>query len=180
MPRKWNSWQRKTFCVIYKWELSGQLNQLFTICSIWLCINLHFLTQQIPNLSWSHAQAVMRIECQTLNWGQLQNLQVLPSQLASLLCIFPLPSSRHFVWFSNVSHKQKPYPITLWARVVQHLCLWFWNSEFQLVPLTWEAGEGCKKTQITEIITLTTTFFFWSFVFIGPHPRHMEVPRLGV
>ena len=23
-------------------------------------------------------------------------------------------------------------------------------------------------------------FFFWSFVFLGPHPRHMEVPRLGV
>ena len=23
-------------------------------------------------------------------------------------------------------------------------------------------------------------FFFGLFVFLGPHPRHMEVPRLGV
>ena len=23
-------------------------------------------------------------------------------------------------------------------------------------------------------------FFFWSFVFLGPYPWHMEVPRLGV
>ena len=23
-------------------------------------------------------------------------------------------------------------------------------------------------------------FFSWSFVFVGPHLRHMEVPRLGV
>ena len=23
-------------------------------------------------------------------------------------------------------------------------------------------------------------FFFWSFVFLGPHPRHMGVPRLGI
>ena len=23
-------------------------------------------------------------------------------------------------------------------------------------------------------------FFFFSFVFLGPHPRHMETPRLGV
>ena len=29
---------------------------------------------------------------------------------------------------------------------------------------------------------MTTQLFFFSlsFVFLGPHPRHMEVPRLGV
>ena len=28
--------------------------------------------------------------------------------------------------------------------------------------------------------SLILFFFFWSFVFLGLHPRHMEVPRLGV
>ena len=23
-------------------------------------------------------------------------------------------------------------------------------------------------------------YYYWSFVFLGPFPRHMEVPRLGV
>lgn len=64
MPRKLNYCQNKTFCVIYKWELSGQLNQLFTICSIQFCINLHFLTQYIPNLWWRHTQTLTKIESQ--------------------------------------------------------------------------------------------------------------------
>ena len=28
--------------------------------------------------------------------------------------------------------------------------------------------------------SLYLTFFFLSFVFLGPHVQHMEVPRLGV
>ena len=28
--------------------------------------------------------------------------------------------------------------------------------------------------------TLSSFFFFCLFVFLGPHPRHVEVPRLGV
>ena len=27
---------------------------------------------------------------------------------------------------------------------------------------------------------ILTLFFFFFFSFLGPHPRHMEVPRLGV
>ena len=30
------------------------------------------------------------------------------------------------------------------------------------------------------ILRMNDFFFFWSFVLLGPHPRHMEVPRLGV
>lgn len=78
MPRKLSYCQSKTCYVIYKWDLSGRLNQLFTICSIWLCINLHCPSQPTPNLLWSCTHFVMRPECQTLNQGQLQNLQVLP------------------------------------------------------------------------------------------------------
>jgi len=33
---------------------------------------------------------------------------------------------------------------------------------------------------ISEKIYLKKIFIFWSFVFLGPHPRHMEVPRRGV
>ena len=30
------------------------------------------------------------------------------------------------------------------------------------------------------LLLLKSFFSFWSFVFLGPHPQHMEVPRLGV
>lgn len=97
-PRKLNFCQSKTFHDIYKWNLSGRLNQSFTICSIWLCLNLHCPSQPIPNLLQSRTHLVMRTESQTLNRGQLQNLQVLPlTQLASSLCIVHLPSSHRCV-----------------------------------------------------------------------------------
>ena len=35
-----------------------------------------------------------------------------------------------------------------------------------------------KQFLLQEYITTSTFFFF--FVFSGPHPGHMEVPRLGV
>ena len=50
----------------------------------------------------------------------------------------------------------------------------------------WGWGEACIQVQ-TEGRSLRTTllllFFFLSFFFccfLGPHPQHMEVPRLGV
>ena len=43
------------------------------------------------------------------------------------------------------------------------------------------ALEKAKKQKTkTNITSLFYLFFFWSFVFLGPHLWHMEVPRLGV
>ena len=33
--------------------------------------------------------------------------------------------------------------------------------------------------QTLDFVLFGVFFFFWSF-FLGPHPQHMEVPRLGV
>ena len=35
-------------------------------------------------------------------------------------------------------------------------------------------------TSRTFLFFLSFLFFFLFFCFLGPHPRHMEVPRLGV
>jgi len=48
---------------------------------------------------------------------------------------------------------------------------------------TWESTRGIKleeKQMRMKIILLYYLLFILSFVFLGPHPRHMEVPRLGV
>ena len=38
-------------------------------------------------------------------------------------------------------------------------------------------GEGQEKTASSSVFCF---FLFLSFVFLGPHQRHMGVPRLGV
>ena len=41
--------------------------------------------------------------------------------------------------------------------------------------------EGADLGSHSEQLNLSPNFFFFRlFVFLGPHPRHMEVPRLGV
>ena len=35
-------------------------------------------------------------------------------------------------------------------------------------------------SQLNSHLLILSFFFFWSFVILGPHPRHMEVPRLRV
>ena len=42
------------------------------------------------------------------------------------------------------------------------------------------ASEGSPVCYICEYSTQVLTFFFLSFVFLGLHPWHIEVPRLGV
>ena len=37
--------------------------------------------------------------------------------------------------------------------------------------------EQCNSRYLVQLLFF---FFFWSFVFFGLHPWHMEVPRLGV
>ena len=41
------------------------------------------------------------------------------------------------------------------------------------------ATEDSKKPLLVRYIYIYI-FFFLSFVFLGPHPQHMEVPRLEV
>ena len=41
-----------------------------------------------------------------------------------------------------------------------------------------EALSRCEHKASRHIVTLKA--FLFSFFFLGPHPRHMEVPRLGV
>ena len=41
-------------------------------------------------------------------------------------------------------------------------------------------GQGAPKARaLTYMRSLQEVYFFWSFVFLGPHPRHVEVPRPG-
>ena len=52
-------------------------------------------------------------------------------------------------------------------------------------PLTWEppyaAGVALEKAKIqTNKKKITLNFLILIFVFLGLHPQHMEVPRLGV
>ena len=39
---------------------------------------------------------------------------------------------------------------------------------------------GTRKGVITQFSHITNSFLFLFFCFVGPHPQHMEVPRLGV
>ena len=48
-----------------------------------------------------------------------------------------------------------------------------------LAPLTHCAGLGLKSISPWQPKALQLDSFFF-FVFVGPHLRHMEVPRLGV
>ena len=36
------------------------------------------------------------------------------------------------------------------------------------------------QTCIVDTDTMSDSFFFFFWSFLGPHPRHMEIPRLGV
>ena len=48
-----------------------------------------------------------------------------------------------------------------------------------LDPLTTVPGQGANSHLVSDLEMLQLDFFFFFFVFFGPHPRHMEVPRLG-
>lgn len=91
-----------------------------------------------------------RTECQTWNWGQLQNWQVLPPYVASFLCVSPVPNTHHFVWFSHVQYvmDRSSSPSPKKHELSDIFALWFWNPEFQPVPITWVAREGLTKAQI--------------------------------
>ena len=41
-------------------------------------------------------------------------------------------------------------------------------------------AEGARELSKASFIYLFIYFFFFLFWFLGPHPWHMEVPRLGV
>ena len=50
-------------------------------------------------------------------------------------------------------------------------------------PPTTRGSDGSQTVMSQEKVTATSSFtknIFLSFVFSGPHPQHMEVPRLGV
>ena len=38
---------------------------------------------------------------------------------------------------------------------------------------------NCFSTSIMAWYIAITNFFFFLFVYLGPHPQHMEVPRMG-
>ena len=40
--------------------------------------------------------------------------------------------------------------------------------------------ESVSLAQIIKVFVEFSSFFFFFFVFVGPHLRHMEVPRSGV
>ena len=57
--------------------------------------------------------------------------------------------------------------------------------EFRLLPCldtSQEATEDVRLwvSSLTLIEATLFLFFFFFLVFLGPHPQHMEVPRLGV
>lgn len=159
MPRKLNYNQNETFCLIYQWELSGQLNQLFTICPIWLCINLHFLTQPILSLLWSHTQSVMRTECQTLNQGRWQNWRVLPLDWVHFSATFPCPTAIILSDFHmKVINRSKSRPPN--KRGLCQFCFMTLQPGIQADAYHLGGWWGLWKAQTrTVIIAITTTMF---------------------
>ena len=51
-----------------------------------------------------------------------------------------------------------------------------WISSQVLVPPPWEARNIVLQSENIHL----TLFFFFFLPFLGPLPRHVEVPRLGV
>ena len=85
-----------------------------------------------------------------------------------------------WTWMTILSLTSSPrgsWPIMVtWIMVPKSICLFFHTNATvphnTLLALT--------SHFIIMGFTQTTSFFFLSFVFLGPHPRHREVPRLGV
>ena len=62
--------------------------------------------------------------------------------------------------------------------------LWLWcrlEATAPIGPLAWEppyaVDSGLKRQKSISIMSIS--FFPFFFFFLGPHPWHMEVPRLG-
>ena len=51
----------------------------------------------------------------------------------------------------------------------------FWTFNLNVPSVSYEF-----LTDISYLLLLLLLLLFLSFVFSGPHPQHMEVPRLGV
>ena len=50
-----------------------------------------------------------------------------------------------------------------------------WTASSHCV-LTWQRGQAA----LCGFLSLSLSFFFFSFLLLGPHPRHIEVPRGGL
>ena len=58
----------------------------------------------------------------------------------------------------------------------------FWKSNGKLWKvLNWRCGLASSYFCFEKVIAVNFFFFFlvFFFLFVGPHPRHTEVPRLG-
>ena len=56
------------------------------------------------------------------------------------------------------------------------------HTHTSLESNSWQSLLTCPLASFTSVLSFFFFFFFFflTFVFLGPHPRHMAVPRLGV
>ena len=80
-------------------------------------------------------------------------------------------------------------PVTCHSGVSRRQVCFIWAGppEYGRCPYGCGAGGGtvCQSTEFTHwepvgVLGLYMFVSFFFFCFLGPHPRHMEVPRLGV
>ena len=48
------------------------------------------------------------------------------------------------------------------------------------IPYITEDKEDQTRLKAYILFPILLSIFFWSFIFLGPQPWHMEIPRLGV
>ena len=62
---------------------------------------------------------------------------------------------------------------TCWFPIKIRISQWWWKCRYEFTYLGPHSGT-------TVHFNIPKGFFFFLFFFLGPHPWHMEVPRLGV